>query len=146
MNTNIITDIDLAASLLMNNDVIAIPTETVYGLAGNALEEVAVRKIYQVKERPLSNPLIVHIADLCQLERYAVNIPPAARQLAEHFWPGPLTMVLQKHDSVPDLVTSGSPRVAIRIPNHPVALQLLRKLPFQLGAPRANPFGYIIPT
>lgn len=139
-------DIETAAALLENDQVIAIPTETVYGLAGNALNPFAVKKIYAIKNRPLSNPLIIHLSDAAQLNKYVKNMPAIAEKFAAYFWPGPLTMLLPKNDTIPDIVTSGLPNVAVRIPNHPVALQLLRKLSFPLAAPSANPFGYISPT
>ncbi len=139
-------NIETAAALLKNNKVIAIPTETVYGLAGNALNPFVVREIYEIKNRPLSNPLIIHLADTLQLHKYVKNIPSVAEKLAAHFWPGPLTLLLPKNDTIPDIVTAGLPNVAVRIPSHPVAKQLLRKLPFPLAAPSANPFGYISPT
>jgi L-threonylcarbamoyladenylate synthase len=144
--TLISNDIDTAASLLKKGEVIAIPTETVYGLAGNALNPLAVKKIYEIKKRPLTNPLIIHLPDTAQLKKYVKNISATAKKLAEHFWPGALTLLLPKTDIIPDNVTSGLPSVAVRIPSHPVALQLLRKLSFPLAAPSANPFGYISPT
>jgi len=146
MTTRIDRDVATAAALLQNNEVVAIPTETVYGLAGNALNPEVVKKIFAIKNRPLSNPLILHLSDFNQLDRYATEIPPTAATLAEHFWPGPLTLLLPKNSCVPGVVTAGLPRVAVRIPSHPVALQLLRSLPFPLAAPSANPFGYISPT
>lgn len=144
--TFISTDINAAAALLESDQVIAIPTETVYGLAGNALNPVSVKKIYEIKNRPLSNPLIIHLSDAAQLNKYVKSIPVIAEILAAHFWPGPLTMLLPKKDIIPDIVTAGLPTVAVRIPSHPIALQLLRKLSFPLAAPSANPFGYISPT
>ncbi len=143
----VITDqINLIADSLQNEEVAAIPTETVYGLAGNIFSEKAIRKIYAVKQRPLFNPLIVHIADVSEIENVAASIPPLARQLAEKFWPGPLTLLLPKKDTVPNIITAGKDTVAVRVPNHPVTLSLLRKLPFPLAAPSANPFGSISPT
>lgn len=144
--TYVSSDIKIAAALLENGQVIAIPTETVYGLAGNALNSCAVKKIYEIKNRPLSNPLIIHLPDATQLDKYVKNIPAIAQKLAKQFWPGPLTLLLPKSDIIPDLVTAGLPDVAVRIPNHPLALKLLRKLSFPLAAPSANPFGYISPT
>ena len=144
--TYISTDIDTAVALLENDQVIAIPTETVYGLAGNALNPSVIKKIYEIKNRPLTSPLIVHLHDTAQLNKYVKNIPAIAEKLAEHFWPGPLTLLLPKNDIIPDIVTAGLPNVAVRIPSHPLALQLLRKLSFPLAAPSANPFGYISPT
>ncbi len=144
--TYISTDIDTAVALLENDQVIAIPTETVYGLAGNALNPSVIKKIYEIKNRPLTSPLIVHLPATAQLNKYVKNIPQIAKKLAEHFWPGPLTLLLPKNDIIPDIVTAGLPNVAVRIPSHPLALQLLRKLSFPLAAPSANPFGYISPT
>lgn len=144
--THIGKDIETAAALLQNDQVIAIPTETVYGLAGNALDPSVVNKIYEIKKRPLTNPLIIHLPDTTTLNKYVKNIPAIAEKLAAHFWPGPLTLLLSKNDIIPDIVTAGLPNVAVRIPSHPLAVQLLRKLPFPLAAPSANPFGYISPT
>lgn len=131
---------------LQKENVIAIPTETVYGLAANAFSETAVHKIFSLKKRPLHNPLIVHIASLEDLSKIALNIPEKAFQLAKIFWPGPLTMILDKHPDVPSIVTAGKEKVAVRIPNHPVTLELLSQLSFPLAAPSANPFGSISPT
>lgn len=139
-------DLTKAAELLKKGELVAIPTETVYGLAGNALDEEAVLKIFRVKNRPQFDPLIVHVAYLNQAYDLVGEIPSLAEELALRFWPGPLTLLLPKSNKIPDLVTSGSDKVAIRIPNHPLTLELLRKLPFPLAAPSANPFGYISPT
>jgi L-threonylcarbamoyladenylate synthase len=139
-------DIIAVAHLLRNEEVVAIPTETVYGLAGNIFSAKAISTIYAVKQRPLYNPLIVHLASIAQLNSVAKNIPPAALTLASKFWPGPLTMVLPKQDAVPSIVTSANETVAIRIPNHPIALELLAQLDFPIAAPSANPFNYISPT
>lgn len=139
-------DIDTAAALLNSNQVIAIPTETVYGLAGNALNPAVVKKIYEIKNRPLSNPLIIHLPDTTQLNKFVKNIPALAEKLAERFYPGALTLLLPKKEIIPDIVTAGLQNVAVRIPSHPLAIQLLRKLSFPLAAPSANPFGYISPT
>ncbi len=139
-------DLDKAIQLLRANELVAIPTETVYGLAGNALEEKAIRKIFQMKKRPLNNPLILHIHSLDQLATYCQNISPHAYKLAQAFWPGPLTLLLDKSHRVPDLVTAGSAQVAVRIPNHSMTLHLLQQLDFPLVAPSANPFTTISPT
>ena len=139
-------DIETAVALLNSNQVIAIPTETVYGLAGNALNTSTVEKIYQIKNRPLKNPLILHLGDTSELNKYVKNIPALAEKLVEHFCPGPLTLLLPKKDIIPDIVTAGLQNAAVRFPNHPTALALLRKLSFPLAAPSANPFGYISPT
>ncbi len=146
LNTQTGRDLDYAAQLLSAGEVVAIPTETVYGLAANAFSEDAVRKVYAIKQRPLHNPLIVHIADAAMLEQLAIHIPAVARQLIKKFSPGPLTVLLEKRPIVPSITTSGLPHVAIRIPAHPLTLELLKKLPFPLAAPSANPFGYISPT
>lgn len=144
--TYISKDIETAAALLENDQVIAIPTETVYGLAGNALNPSVINKIYEIKNRPLTNPLIIHLPDTTQLNKYVKKIPAIAKKIAEHFWPGPLTILLPKNHLIPDIVTAGLPHVAVRIPSHPVTIKLLRQLDFPLAAPSANPFGYISPT
>lgn len=140
------TNIEKAVDLLMQDELVAIPTETVYGLAGNALSKQAVAKIFSVKDRPQFDPLIVHVPNLSKAEEYVTEIPPVARLLAEKFWPGPLTLVFKKKDIIPPLVTSGLDTVGIRCPDHPITRQLLQKLPFPLAAPSANPFGYVSPT
>lgn len=142
----ITSDIDQVADSLQNEEVAAIPTETVYGLAGNIFSEKAIRRVYEVKQRPRFNPLIVHIADVSEMGKVASSIPPLAQALAEKFWPGPLTLLLPKKDTVPDIITAGKDTVAVRVPNHPVTLALLQQLPFPLAAPSANPFGSISPT
>lgn len=144
--TLISNNTDMAASLLKKGEVIAIPTETVYGLAGNALNHLVVSKIYEIKNRPLTSPLIIHLPDATQLAKYVTNIPAIAEKLAESFWPGALTLLLPKNHLIPDIVTAGLPHVAVRIPKHPVTIKLLRQLDFPLAAPSANPFGYISPT
>lgn len=140
------TNISKAANLLINEDVVAIPTETVYGLAGNIYSEKAIHKIFEVKQRPLFNPLIVHLHSVDQLKDIVTDIPMKAKLLADAFWPGSLTLVLKKNPHIQDVVTAGKDTVAIRIPNHPVTLELLKKLPFPLAAPSANPFNRISPT
>ncbi|GGD18699.1 L-threonylcarbamoyladenylate synthase [Hyunsoonleella pacifica] len=139
-------DISKAITLLNNNELVAIPTETVYGLAGNIYSETAIKAIFNTKQRPLFNPLIVHIPNAEYLENVVSYIPEKARLLAEQFWPGPLTMVLPKKDVIPDIITAGKNTVAVRIPNHPVTLELLKTLDFPLAAPSANPFNRISPT
>ncbi len=139
-------DISRAREWLEAGNLVGIPTETVYGLAANALNTDAVLAIFRVKKRPTFDPLIVHTDTPAKLSRFVTAIPPAARQLADAFWPGPLTLLLPKRDSIPDLVTAGLPTVAVRIPNHPLTRQLLAELDFPLAAPSANPFGYISPT
>ncbi len=146
MTTQSGTDISLAASLLQTGELVSIPTETVYGLAANALNEDAVLKIYAVKQRPQFNPLIVHVHSWAQAQLYVQNTPAKAALLANTFWPGPLTLLLQKQNTIPDIVTAGSNRVAIRVPNHPLTLQLLEQLNFPVAAPSANPSGYVSPT
>ncbi len=142
----IITDLNKAKQALLADDIIALPTETVYGLAGNAYSETALKKIFVLKNRPFYNPLIVHIKSASFLSEIAEEIPDIALKLAENFWPGPLTLVLKKKSHILDLVTAGKDTVAIRVPNHPVALALLEQLEFPLAAPSANPFGSISPT
>lgn len=140
------TDTNLAAKLLSEGNLVAIPTETVYGLAANALNEKAVLRIFEVKERPFFDPLIVHVASLEEAEKYASINDTRLKKLAKHFWPGPLTLLLPKKENIHDVVTAGLKQVAVRVPNHPVTLKLLRSLDFPLAAPSANPFGYISPT
>jgi L-threonylcarbamoyladenylate synthase len=132
--------------LLRAGDVVGMPTETVYGLAGDALNPIALARIFEVKQRPLYDPLILHFADADAAFAVAREVPPSARALAEKFWPGPLTLVLPKRDHVPDLATSGLPKVALRVPAHPVAQTLLRAFGGPLAAPSANRFGRISPT
>lgn len=139
-------DILKAKEVLIENELVAIPTETVYGLAGNAFNESAIQKIFKLKKRPANNPLIVHLKSAHVLSEIAINIPPMAQKLADRFWPGPLTLVLKKQSKIPDIVTSGKDTVAVRVPDHPLTLQLLSILDFPLAAPSANPFGCISPT
>lgn len=133
-------DIQQAAALLRSGNVVAFPTETVYGLGANALDAAAVMKIYAAKERPLSSPLIVHCPDIATVRGLAAEWPPRAQQLADAFWPGPLTIIVPKAAVVPDVVTAGHPSVGLRIPAHPVALELLRLCCLPLAAPSANKF------
>ena len=140
------TDIEKAVKLLMHEELVAIPTETVYGLAGNALNRSSVTKIFSVKNRPQFDPLIVHVPDLEKANAYVLEIPEAAKKLAEKFWPGPLTLLLKKNSVIPDLVTAGLDTVGIRCPDHSLTRELLKRLPFPLAAPSANPFGYVSPT
>ena len=139
-------DINLAVQHLNHNGIIGLPTETVYGLAGNAFETEAIHKIFEVKKRPTFNPLIVHIKGIEDLDKVATEIPPIAYELANAFWPGPLTFILKKQTHIPDLVTANQETVAVRVPNHPIALSLLNQLDFPLVAPSANPFTSISPT
>lgn len=139
-------DITKAVQLLNDEQVVAIPTETVYGLAGNIYSEKAIKAIFETKKRPFFNPLIVHISSVDYLTEIVEYIPEKAKLLAEAFWPGPITLVLKKKDSIPDLITAGKDTVAVRVPNHPLTLELLNQLPFPLAAPSANPFSSISPT
>lgn len=143
---NIGSDINYAKELLNKYNLVGIPTETVYGLAGNAFHADSVAKIFKVKERPSFDPLIVHSSELWRIEDFVEEISDQARELADHFWPGPLTMIFKKKSIIPDLVTSGLETVAVRIPNHPFTLKLLESIDFPLAAPSANPFGYVSPT
>ncbi len=140
------TDRQAAQEFLEAGNVVGIPTETVYGLAGNALDPNAILTIFRVKNRPSFDPLIVHTDSLEKLDQFVTAVPEPAKKLADAFWPGPLTLLLPKRDLISDLVTAGLPTVAVRIPNHPLTLDLLRSLAFPLAAPSANPFGYISPT
>lgn len=140
------TDIQKAKALLESGQLVAIPTETVYGLAGNALNTAAVATIFQVKERPQFDPLIIHVPNLSAARDYVMEIPEQAYLLANHFWPGPLTLLLKKKSIINDLVTAGLDTVGIRCPNHPLTQDLLKSLSFPLAAPSANPFGYVSPT
>ena len=139
-------EISQAITVLNNDDIIGFPTETVYGLAGNIYSEKAIAKIFDIKKRPAFNPLIVHIKDVIALNKIAKNVPEKAMLLASKFWPGPLTLLLEKKSTIPDVITAGKPTVAVRIPNHLLALELLRAVDFPLAAPSANPFGRISPT
>lgn len=145
MDTHIGKDIQIAAAFLNAGELVAIPTETVYGLAANALSEASVAKIYAAKNRPSFNPLILHVANTTQLHAYAF-VDEISWKLAQHFMPGPLTLLLPKKPTVPDITTAGSKKVAIRIPNQSLTLALLAALDFPLAAPSANPSGYISPT
>lgn len=135
-----------AQQLLEQGKLVAIPTETVYGLAANALNEDAVLSIFEVKNRPQFDPLIIHTDSIEKLQHFVTSFPEKALKLATAFMPGPLTLLLPKNNIIPDLVTSGLESVAVRIPKHPLALELLATLDFPLAAPSANPFGYISPT
>ena len=140
------TDIDKAATLLKAGKLVAIPTETVYGLAGNAFNEDSVLNIFETKERPHFDPLIVHSSSAQWVKEHVEEVPHLAQKLMNEFWPGPLTLVLPKKSIIPDIVTSGLDSVAVRIPSHPMELELIQKLDFPLAAPSANPFGYVSPT
>jgi L-threonylcarbamoyladenylate synthase len=146
LNSIVSKDLPQAISLLENEELVAIPTETVYGLAGNIYSEKAITSIFQTKKRPFFNPLIVHISNPKDLKTVAVDIPDKAQQLADSFWPGSLTLVLKKKANIPELITAGKDTVAVRVPDHPLTLKLLKALDFPLAAPSANPFGSISPT
>ncbi len=146
MRTLIGTDLARAVLLLSEGELVAIPTETVYGLAANAFDPDAVLRIFQVKQRPAFDPLILHVHHRAQVEQLVSQAPTEAEALMERFWPGPLTLVMPKSSRVPDIVTSGLDTVGVRMPAHPTALELLRSLDFPLAAPSANPFGYVSPT
>jgi L-threonylcarbamoyladenylate synthase len=135
-----------AAEAIRNGELVGMPTETVYGVAADALNPDAVRRTFAAKGRPADNPLIVHLADVGEVERVARDFPPAARQLAAAFWPGPLTLVLAKRPEVPDVVTAGLDSVAVRVPAHPVAEALIRASGCPISAPSANPFMGLSPT
>ena len=135
-----------AAEIIKKGGIVAFPTETVYGLGADAFNPLAIARIFEVKKRPYFDPLIVHVAGQGDLEKLVTRIPSHARKLIDRFWPGPLTVVLLKREEVPDLVTAGLPTVAIRMPNHPMALGLLKQAGCPIAAPSANPFGYLSPT
>jgi len=139
-------DIQKAIALLTNEELVAIPTETVYGLAGNIFSEKAIKRIFDTKKRPFFNPLIVHISSVDVLETIVSEVPEKAKILANTFWPGSMTLVLKKHKDIPDIITAGKETVAVRVPNHPLTIALLKQLPFPLAAPSANPFNNISPT
>ena len=138
--------IALAADLLRAGEVVAFPTETVYGLGADATNTTAIQRIFAAKERPLTDPLIVHLADVAQLSEVVSAIPPAVAQLAERFWPGPLTLVLPRNARIPALVAAGGATVGVRVPAHPVALALLRAANLPVAAPSANRFMHTSPT
>ncbi len=140
------TDINKAARILKEGGLVAIPTETVYGLAGNAFNEKAIATIFRVKNRPSFDPLITHIASVHQLEKLALKMPKKAIALTNFFWPGPLTIILPKTTQISDLITSGLDNAAFRVPKHPLTQALLNLVDFPLVAPSANPFTYVSPT
>jgi L-threonylcarbamoyladenylate synthase len=163
--TSIGTDLELAKAFLLQGQPVAIPTETVYGLAANALDPDAVLKIFKAKNRPHFNPLIIHLPDWESILKYAQYVPSEAEMLAKVFSPGPITFLLERippnpqsrdvgtssairnpQSIIPDLVTAGSPKVAVRIPAHPLTQKLLQMVGVPLAAPSANPFGYVSPT
>lgn len=136
----------MAAEVIRSGGLVAFPTETVYGLGADAFNPQAIARIFEVKNRPTFDPLIVHIADLAALDRLVASVTPWARRLIEQFWPGPLTLVLPKRAEVPDLVTAGLPTVAVRMPAHPSAQALIREAGTPIAAPSANLFGSVSPT
>lgn len=138
--------LERALHLLKNDEVVAMPTETVYGLAASINSEKALKKIFSVKSRPFFDPLIVHVSSIDEAKKLVSSWPLAAQALSEKFWPGPLTLVLEKNDKVSDLITSGLTSVALRMPNHELALELIRKAGTPLAAPSANKFGKTSPT
>ncbi len=140
------TSLSRAADILRQGGTVAFPTETVYGLGANALDPKAVQSIFEAKQRPAWDPLIVHITSQEQLQEVAVDIPSAGRMLMEAFWPGPLTLLLPKGPRVPPIVTAGRPRVGIRMPRHPVARRLIELAGLPIAAPSANSFGKTSPT
>lgn len=138
--------INAAVRLLKVGQLVSFPTETVYGLGGDAANPAAIQRIFRLKGRPESHPLIVHLADAGQLNKWARDIPPVAWKLAERFWPGPLTLILKKNAQVLPLVTGGQDTIGLRVPAHPLALELLRAFGGGLAAPSANRFGRVSPT
>jgi L-threonylcarbamoyladenylate synthase len=139
-------DIERAKAILESGNLVGIPTETVYGLAANAFNDASVAKIFEAKNRPFFDPLILHTDSIEKVKSFVEFIPPSLDLLLKTFSPGPLTVLLPKNNKVSDLCTAGLPRVAVRIPNHQLALELLKSIDFPLAAPSANPFGYISPT
>lgn len=135
-----------AITKLQNGEVVAIPTETVYGLAADASDEAALRQIYAIKQRPADNPLIVHIANIDQVQDWTAEFPPLAQKLAKAFWPGPFTLVLPAKAGVSNILTAGEPTVALRVPSHPLTLQLLQLSGLSLAAPSANKYTQLSPT
>ncbi|MGB0128393.1 MAG: L-threonylcarbamoyladenylate synthase [Rhodocyclaceae bacterium] len=139
-------DIAEAAALLRRGEIVAFPTETVYGLGADALNAAAVAKIFAAKERPADHPLIIHLPGNAQLEHWARDVPGAAQRLAAALWPGPLTLILKRHSRVPAIVSGGQDTVGLRVPDHPVARELLAQFGSGIAAPSANRFGRISPT
>ncbi|MBX3024493.1 threonylcarbamoyl-AMP synthase [bacterium] len=135
-----------AAALLRAGQVVAFPTETVYGLGADATNAAAAAHVFAIKRRPSFDPLIVHLAAAAGVDRVAASVPDLARRLIARFWPGPLTLVLPKRDGIPDIVTAGLPSVAVRVPDHAVARALIAAADRPIAAPSANPFGYVSPT
>jgi L-threonylcarbamoyladenylate synthase len=127
-------------------EVVGLPTETVYGLAANAFDENAIQKIFTLKNRPLSNPLILHTHSIEAIKQFTIDNSAKLLEIANHYWPGPLTILLEKNERIPDSITSGSKYVAFRIPNHPLILKILQNVSFPIAAPSANPYQRISPT
>lgn len=146
MPAELTTDLNRAAEFLRRGELVAFATETVYGLGANALDVRAVARVFAAKQRPFFDPLIVHLSSADELNTVVEDVPKIARQLIDQFWPGPLTLVLTKKEIVPDLVTAGLPGVAVRVPDHPQARELIRRSGVPVAAPSANPFGRISPT
>src|SRR3982751_3979161 len=141
-----LVELENAVTALRDGELVAFPTETVYGLGANAQNPAAVRRIFELKERPADHPVIVHLDNPKYLHRWARDVPENARKLAARFWPGPLTMVLSRSESVHDVVTGGQDTVAIRVPSHPMAQQLLTAFGGGIAAPSANRYGRLSPT
>lgn len=141
-----IAALDQAAEILRRGGLVALPTETVYGLGANALDEAAVQRIFTAKQRPAWDPVIVHIADESMLDHLVERVSERASKLMKAFWPGPLTLLLPRSRAVPDVVTAGRPLVGVRMPAHPVALEVIRRAGVPIAAPSANVFGHISPT
>jgi L-threonylcarbamoyladenylate synthase len=135
-----------AAEIIRGGGIVAFPTETVYGLGANGYNSLAVARIFEVKRRPSFDPLILHVADPVDVRKLVKEIPSNAKKLIERFWPGPVTVVLLKEESIPDIVTAGLPSIAVRMPDHPMALSLIKESKCPIAAPSANPFGYLSPT
>jgi len=138
--------ITAAAERIRSGGVVGMPTETVYGLAADALNPLAVARVFEIKNRPFFDPLIVHLSEADELPCVAKDVPEQAKALIKNFWPGPLTLVLPKTDAVPDIVTSGLPTVAVRVPDHPIARLLIKEAGTPIAAPSANLFGRVSPT
>lgn len=146
MHSRIGTDPQHAARMLAAGRLVGLPTETVYGLGANALDEAAVSGIFTAKNRPKFDPLILHQSSADRILAYAADVPAAAARLAEACWPGPLTLVLPRHPAISDLVTAGLPTVALRVPDHPLTRRVLEQVAFPVAAPSANPFGFVSPV
>lgn len=140
------TDIERATAYLKEGKLVAIPTDTVYGLAGNAFDEQSIHSIFEVKRRPLDSPLIAQTNSFDKVKKLVIEIPIEAVILADNFWPGALTLILEKSKLIPDIMTSGGPAVGVRIPNHKMTLELLSKIDFPLAVPSANIHGETSPT